>query len=206
MTHSNRKINRLTTTNEDTLGPYYPISLCDGDNMDMTKIRSGIVHQAQGEKIIIKGCVKDINGNHAHGCLLEFWQPNANGVYRTPLTEADEKTDPWFTGYARHRTSDGNFTLTTIKPGVNKDDENPRAPSITLTIFSDGITRVVTQLFFEGDPHNETDPLLLSIPKEMRNRLMMKALTRADDGTVIYNIEVRMAGENETPFFDDMMS
>ncbi len=206
MTHSDKKINSLTVTNEDTLGPYYPISLCDQDNMDMTKIRSGVVNEAQGKKIIIKGCVKDINGNHAHGCLLEFWQPNANGVYRTPITEASDKIDPWFTGYTRHRTSDGNFKLTTIKPGVDKDQESPRAPCITLTIFSDGITRVVTQLFFEGEPTNETDPLLLSLPKEMRERLMMKALTRTDDGTVVYNVEVRMAGDNETPFFDDLLS
>lgn len=206
MTHSNRKINQLTPTNEDTLGPYYPISLCDQDSMNMTKVRSGIVHEAMGEKIIIKGCVRDKNGSLAHGCLLEFWQPNANGVYRTPDTEAGEQIDPWFYGYARHRTVDGNFELKTIKPGVNDALDQPRAPNITLTIFSDGIMRVVTQLFFDDEESNQNDPLLLSIPKEFRKRLMMKAMTRADDGTVIYNIEIRMAGEDETPFFDDLLS
>ncbi|MBL4602716.1 MAG: protocatechuate 3,4-dioxygenase subunit alpha [Emcibacteraceae bacterium] len=206
MPHSDRKINQLKLTNEDTLGPYYPISLCDNDNMNMIKIHSGIVHKATGEKIIIKGCIKDKNGSLAHGCLLEFWQANEHGIYRSPDEENNDKIDPWFTGYARHRTMDGNFKLTTIKPGVNNDLDMPRAPNITLTIFSDGIMRLVTQLFFDGEESNETDPLLLSIPKEMRKRLLLKAMTRADDGTTIYNIEINMSGENETPFFDDLLS
>lgn len=206
MTYSNRKINQLKLTNEDTLGPYYPISLCDDDNMDMTKIRSGIIHKAQGEKIIIKGSIKDKNGSLAHGSLLEFWQANDQGIYRTPDEENNDKIDPWFTGYARHRTLDGNFELTTIKPGINNDLDTPRAPNITLTIFSDGIMRIVTQLFFDGEKSNETDPLLLSIPKEMRKRLMLKAMPKADDGTTIYNIDIIMSGENETPFFDDLLS
>ncbi|MBT5186107.1 MAG: protocatechuate 3,4-dioxygenase subunit alpha [Kordiimonadaceae bacterium] len=197
MTQAEAKSNLLIATNEDTVGPYYPISLCDNDSMDLTVIRSGIVHEPEGEKIIINGCVTDINGELANGSLLEFWQPNAAGIYRTPNNENHELIDPWFVGYARHRTKDGNFTLTTIKPGSSGD----RAPNITLTIFSDGIMRIVTQLFFEGEPANETDPLLLSIPEEMRSRLMIK---KTDDGT--YNINVIMAGDNETPFFDDLLS
>ncbi|HPF47127.1 MAG: hypothetical protein KDF58_01380 [Alphaproteobacteria bacterium] len=206
MTHSNAKINRLTPTNEDTLGPYYPISLCDNDSMDMTEIRRGIILEPRGEKIVIEGCIKDINGNLANGCLLEFWQANADGVYRTPLTETHPKLDPWFNGYARHRTKDGNFSLKTIRPGVNTDLDHPRAPNITLTIFSDGIMRVVTQLFFDGDPANENDPLLLSIDKNLRERLLMKPAGETDNGLKIYKIDIIMAGDNETPFFDDLLS
>jgi len=197
MTQSSGKSNRLIATNEDTLGPYYPISLCDEDSMDLTEIRTGIHFEPVGEIIIINGCVKDINGKLANGALLEFWQANANGLYRTPDNEAHPELDPWFTGYARERTLDGNFTLTTIKPGISAN----RAPNITLTIFSDGIMRVVTQLFFEGEPSNEMDPLLLSIPEDMRERLMIK---KSADNT--YNIEIIMAGDNETPFFDDLLS
>lgn len=197
MTQSSGKSNRLIATNEDTLGPYYPISLCDNDSMDMTAVRSGIIHKPKGEKITITGSVKDINGNLANGVLLEFWQPNAAGVYRRPDTETHPDLDPWFTGYARTRSKDGNFTLTTIKPGKSGD----RAPNITLTIFSDGIMRVVTQLFFEGDPANATDPLLLSIPEDLRDRLMIKST-----GENSYETQIIMAGENETPFFDDLLS
>ena len=191
------KSNLLTATNEDTLGPFYPISLCDNDSMDLTVIRSGIIYKPVGEKIIISGCVRDINGKLANGCLLEFWQANANGVYRTPDNETHEMLDLWFNGYARHRTGDGNFTLTTIKPGPC----GKRAPNITLTVFSDGIMRLVTQLFFEDEAANETDPLLLSIPEELRQRLMIKKT-----GNNEYSIEIIMAGENETPFFDDLLS
>lgn len=197
MTHSNKKINRLTPTNEDTIGPYYPISFCDGDSIDMTTTKNGIIFVPEGEKITISGCVKDINGNLANGCLLEFWQANAKGAYRTPDNIADPDIDPWFTGYGRYRTMDGNFTLTTIKPGAS----DGRAPNITLTIFSDGIMRVVTQLFFENEPANEDDPLLQSIPEQVRDRLMIKKV-----GENEYSIEIIMAGENETPFFDDLLS
>ena len=206
MTQSSGKSNRLIATNEDTLGPYYPISLCDNDSMDLTAIRSGIIHKPLGKKIVINGCIKDINGNLANGCLLEFWQPNSAGVYRRPDTETHPKLDPWFTGYARHRTKDGNFTLTTIKPGVDEDLETPRAPNITLTIFSDGIMRVVTQLFFADEESNENDPLLLSIDEELRDRLMIKPDGEDAEGNKKYKIEIIMAGENETPFFDDFLS
>lgn len=206
MTHSNKKINRLTPTNEDTLGPYYPISFCDDDTMDMTKIRSGIINEARGEKIIIHGSIIDKYDRLANGALLEFWQPNDDGIYRTPETEAHPKIDRWFYGYNRCRTTDGNFTLKTIKPGIDKEQVTPRAPNITVTIFSDGIMRVVTQLFFENDPNNESDPLLLSVPNEMRTRLMLKQSGKNEDGLSIYEIKIKMAGDNETPFFDDLLS
>lgn len=206
MTHSNKKINRLTPTNEDTLGPYYPMSFCDDDSMDMTKIRSGIINEARGDKIIINGSVIDKYGALAHGALIEFWQSNADGIYRTPETERHPKIDRWFYGYNRCRTGAGDFTLKTIKPGVDETLDTPRAPNITVTIFSDGIMRVVTQLFFENDPNNEKDPLLLSIPEEQRSRLMLKQNGKFEDGSTIYEIEIKMAGDNETPFFDDLLS
>lgn len=197
MTHSNKKINRLTPTNEDTIGPYYPISFCDGDSIDMTTTKNGIIFEPDGEKITVTGCVRDINGNLANGVLLEFWQANAKGVYRTPDNINDPDIDPWFTGYGRYRTPDGNFILKTIKPGKCGD----RAPNITLTIFSDGIMRVVTQLFFENDPANDQDPLLQVVPEDLRERLMIKKAGKNE-----YSIEIIMAGENETPFFDDLLS
>lgn len=198
MTYSNKEINRLTPTNEDTVGPYYPPSLCENNNsLDMTNIRSGIVFKPLGEKITIKGCVKDIDGKLSNGCLLEFWQPNSQGFYYRPDTESHEMVDPWFTGYTRHRTKDGNFSLTTIKPGV----ADGRAPNITVTLFSDGIMRLVTQLFFADEKSNSDDPLLLSIPEELRERLMINKVAHNE-----YEIEIIMAGNNETPFFDDLLS
>lgn len=197
MTHSNQKINRLTPTNEDTIGPYYPISFCDDDSIDMTTAKNGIIFKPEGDQITVNGCVKDIHGKLANGVLLEFWQANSKGVYRSPDNISNPDIDPWFTGYGRYRTMDGRFTLKTIKPG----SVNGRAPNITLTIFSDGIMRVVTQLFFDKDPANDSDPLLQSIPENLRDRLMIKKTADND-----YEIEIIMAGENETPFFDDLLS
>ena len=76
-----------------------------------------------------------------------------------------------------------------------------RAPNITVTLFSDGIMRLVTQLFFADEKSNSDDPLLLSIPEELRERLMINKVAHNE-----YEIEIIMAGNNETPFFDDLLS
>ena len=75
-----------------------------------------------------------------------------------------------------------------------------------LTIFSDGIMRVVTQIFFEDETANKDDPLLQSLPKELRSRLIAKHDDETVDGNKIYKIDIIMSGENETPFFDDLLS
>lgn len=206
MAHSNPKSNLLPVTNEDTLGPYYPIPFCDQDSLDLTCYHPGLIYKPQGEKIIIKGRLLDRHGKLANGALLEFWQANANGIYRTPDNEISDLIDPYFSGYARHRTPDGSFELITIKPGINKQDKCPRAPNITLTIFSDGIMRLVTQFFFDDEGANDQDPVLLSLPDHLRGRLMAKFDGKDNDGCKIYKIDVIMAGDNETPFFDDLLS
>jgi protocatechuate 3,4-dioxygenase alpha subunit len=206
MTYSKTKSNLLTATNEDTVGPYYPISLSNQASMDLTTTQMGIKYKAQGQKIVLKGTIIDRYDQLAHGSLLEFWQPNANGIYRTPDTETHAFLDPWFIGHTRYRTPDGRFELTTVKPGICQQMEQPRAPNITLTIFSDGIMRVVTQIFFEDESTNKDDPLLQSLPKELRSRLIAKYDGQTEDGNKTYKIDIRMSGEKETPFFDDLSS
>jgi protocatechuate 3,4-dioxygenase beta subunit len=194
--------NTFLPTNEDTSGPYFPIYFRDESLEDLTQVDAGLVANATGKHIILRGNVFDRHGNLANGAILEFWQANAKGVYRTPSTVADPDIDPWFHGYGRLRSNTGEYSLRTIMPGASGD----RAPNITITLFSDGISRIVTQMFFPDDILNKTDSLLTSLDEGDQNRLIAKHDGRTADGAEVYLFDIVMAGENETPFFDDLES
>jgi protocatechuate 3,4-dioxygenase beta subunit len=197
-----QRANALLPTNEDTCGPYFPIYFADDTLEDLTRIHPGVVAGASGQHIILRGRVLDRHGSLAHGVVMEFWQANAKGVYRTPETEGHPDIDPWFHGYGRLCSRGGDYSFRTIMPGPGPG----RAPNITVTLFSDGINRIVTQIFFAGHPANEGDPLLQELDPEDRARLMARRHGTAADGAEIYRLDIVMAGENETPFFDDIES
>lgn len=201
MKQESRK-NSLLPTNEDTCGPYFPIYFRDESLEDMTRLDPGVVSSASGEHIILRGRVLDRHGDLANGAILELWQANAKGVYRTPATGDDPDIDPWFTGYGRQRSATGEYSFRTIRPG----SAGNRAPNITVTIFSDGISRIVTQVFFDGAEENESDPLLTALDADDQRRLMACHDGRTVDGAEVYLFDIVMAGPNETPFFDDFES
>lgn len=194
--------NALPPTNEDTVGPYFPIYFRDPQLEDLTRLDAGVVAGPEGQHIILRGRLFDRHGQLANGAIVEFWQANAKGVYRTPATEGHADLDPWFDGYGRLRSDTGAFDFRTILPGAS----DGRAPNITLTIFSDGISRVVTQVFFEGQSANETDPLLAALDEADRAKLIARHDGRTGDGAEVYVIDIIMAGDGETPFFDDFES
>lgn len=194
--------NKCPPTNEDTCGPYFPIYFGDESLEDLTRFGPGVVAGPTGQQIILRGRVLDRHGNLANGVVMEFWQANAKGVYRTPATAEDPDLDPWFNGYGRLRSDSGAYQFRTILPGAAPG----RAPNITITLFSDGINRIVTQMFFDGAAENATDPLLQALPAEERPRLMARHDGRTADGAEVYLFDIVMAGENETPFFDDLES
>ena len=197
-----QQLNVLLPTNEDTTGPYYPIYFRDEGWEDLTQIHPGVIAGPKGKQILLRGRILDRNGNLANGVLLEFWQANAKGIYRNPSSENHPDLDPWFDGYGRLRSITGEYSFRTIFPGASKD----RAPNITLTIFSDGINRIVTQIFFGNQKANETDPLLATLNDQDKERLIAKYDGSSSDGTDVYTHDIIMAGDNETPFFDDFLS
>jgi protocatechuate 3,4-dioxygenase beta subunit len=197
----NKQSDLLKPTNEDTVGPYFPINFSDPLLEDLSRFESGITAQPQGDPIILKGRLIDRFGELANGTLVEFWQANAKGVYRSPKHEGNSDIDPWFWGYGRLRTESGEFEFKTIMPGPCAG----RAPNITITLFSDGISRIVTQIFFADQAGNATDPLLQSLSYEDRAKLSARHEGESDCGSKIYTIDIVMAGENEIPFFDDLI-
>lgn len=193
--------NLLPATNEDTCGPYFPIYFADPALEDLTRFDPGVVGAAAGTAIILRGRVLDRHGELANGAVLEFWQANAKGVYRTPATDGHEDIDPWFHGYGRMRTASGAYEFRTILPGAAPG----RAPNITITIFSDGINRIVTQVFFDGQAGNDSDPVLQAVGDDAP-KLIARHDGRTASGAEVYVFDIVMAGPGETPFFDDLES
>ncbi|MEO0681273.1 MAG: hypothetical protein AAF192_12770 [Pseudomonadota bacterium] len=189
--------NRLPLTCEDTVGPYYPLPFLDGDRMDLTRVHPGLAIRPAGEARVLAGRVLDRHGALAHGVLLEFQQADPAGAIRGP--GGDGGVDPWFEGVARCRT-DGTFRLRTLRPGPVAPE---RAPHVTLTIFSDGFARLVTQIFFGGEAANAADPVLASLDPQEAARLVAAPTGEAEDGAPVYALDIVLAGEGETPFFDD---
>lgn len=201
--------NRLAPLAEDTVGPYYPYSFLDGDRSDLTRLHHGLSVGPEGPKIVLRGRLLDSDGAIVEDALVELWQANAAGILRTPDGDGHPLLDPFFDGFGRLITTAEPFAFKTVKPGaILADDGTPaRAPHVTLTIFSDGITRLVTQVFFDDEiAANRTDPLLASLSAELRDRLVAKRLETSPEGTALYEIAIVMRGPGETPFFDDLSS
>ena len=194
--------NGFLPTNEDTSGPYFPIYFQDESLEDLTRFGPGVVANASGTAIVLKGRIIDRHGDPANGAVLEFWQANAKGVYRTPATRDHVDLDPWFDGYGRLRAHSGEYSFRSVMPGAS----GSRAPNITITVFSDGISRIVTQMFFPGEAANDDDPVLNALDSRDRSRLIATHDGRTGDGAEVYLFDIVMAGENETPFFDDLES
>ena len=184
-------------TPEATVGPFYPgVFALNQMPRDLSTVAPVLAHRPQGQRIRLSGRFLDGNGRSVPSLIIEFWQANAQGRYRHPLDPSEGDLDPQFDGFARVRTTDdGVYTLTTIKPGAH----GKRAPHFRMTIFASGIDRLVTQVFFDDEPLNATDPVLNCIADPwVRSRLVARRGVEGD-----YTLEIIMRGERETPFFDD---
>ncbi|MFA9441416.1 protocatechuate 3,4-dioxygenase subunit beta [Uliginosibacterium sp. sgz301328] len=132
----------------------------EGDN-DLTAGHAG---QPQGERIIVTGRVLDENGRPVPHTLVELWQANAAGRYRHAVDNHDAPLDPNFTGNGRTITdANGRYRFVTIKPGAYpwRNHYNAWRPQhIHFSVFGPAFaTRLVTQMYFPGDPLLPYDPI-----------------------------------------------
>jgi protocatechuate 3,4-dioxygenase beta subunit len=129
-----------------------------------------IVHRGEpiGERMIITGRIIDGDGRPVVGQLVEIWQANAGGRYIHQRDQHPAPLDPNFTGSGRCLTgSDGSYEFTTIKPGPYpwKNHRNAWRPAhIHFSLFgTDFAQRIITQMYFPGDPLFALDPIYQSI-------------------------------------------
>jgi len=135
---------------------------------DLTTMSTG---EPLGERMIVEGRVLDADGHPVIGQLVEVWQANAGGRYRHKRDRHPAPLDPHFTGAGRCLTDqEGGYRFTTIKPGAYpwRNHENAWRPAhIHFSLFGPAFTqRLVTQMYFPGDPLMPLDPIFNAIPDE----------------------------------------
>jgi protocatechuate 3,4-dioxygenase beta subunit len=164
-----------------------------------------------GERILVHGRVLDEYGRPVRGALVEVWQANAAGRYRHKVDQHNAPLDPNFSGGGRIITEDdGRYSFRTIKPGAYPwgNHFNAWRPAhIHFSLFGAGIlSRLVTQMYFPGDPLQPLDPIFNSIADA---RARERLISRFDyDKTepafaLAYEFNIVLRGDLDTPFEED---
>ncbi len=162
---------------------------------------------AQGQRIIVAGCVTNESGQPVPDTMIELWQANAAGRYRHPGDQHDAPLDPHFHGAGRVFTdAGGQYRCLTIRPGSYpwRNHANAWRPShIHFSLFGRGFAeRLITQMYFEGDPLLTLDPIFSSVPdREARERLVGRftmGLTEPDWAHG-YRFDIVLRGKCATP-------
>jgi protocatechuate 3,4-dioxygenase beta subunit len=157
-------------------GPAFGERAVEESDADLTRQHDG---EPLGERIIVSGRVLDEDGRPVRGALVEVWQANAAGRYRHDVDRHPAPLDPNFTGAGRVLTDDdGGYSFVTVKPGAYPwgNHENAWRPAhIHFSVFGRAFTqRLVTQMYFPGDPLLELDPIFHAV-RDPRARALLLA-------------------------------
>ena len=159
-----------------------------------------------GERIVVTGRVIDERGRPLRHTLVELWQCNAAGRYVHEVDTHDAPLDPNFLGAGRTLTDgEGRYRFLTIKPGAYPWGNHPNAwrPNhIHFSLFGEHFaSRLVTQMYFPGDPLLELDPIYRSTPPGVRERLVAHFdLAATQPGFALgYVFDIVLRGALQTP-------
>jgi len=167
----------IPQTVSELTGPVFGHASVRASDADLTA--QGLA-PSLGERIIVHGRVLDERGKPVPHTLVEVWQANAAGRYRHAVDRHDAPLDPHFTGAGRCITdADGRYRFVTIKPGAYPwgNHHNAWRPAhIHFSLFGPCfLTRLVTQMYFPGDPLFPFDPIFNSVPDAAaRERMIAK--------------------------------
>jgi protocatechuate 3,4-dioxygenase beta subunit len=194
----------VPSTLTELTGPAYGESAIGELDSDLTRQHDG---QPLGERIVVSGRVLGQDGRPLRGQLVEIWQANAAGRYRHAVDTHDAPLDPNFSGGGRCVTDDdGWYRFTTVRPGSYPWGNHPNAwrPNhIHFSLFGRAFTeRLVTQMYFPGDPLFEFDPIYNSIPDPAARELLVSrfdlGLTQPD-WALGYRWDIVLGGRGATP-------
>ncbi|MFC1432397.1 protocatechuate 3,4-dioxygenase subunit beta [Streptacidiphilus sp. N1-3] len=158
-------------------GPVFGLTDVTELDADLTRQYAG---EPLGERITVSGRVLDRAGRPVRGQLVEIWQANASGRYAHQRDQHPAPLDPHFGGVGRCLTDDqGGYSFTTVKPGAYpwRNHENAWRPAhIHFSLFGAAFAqRLVTQMYFPGDPLFRHDPILQSVTDDAaRERLVAR--------------------------------
>jgi len=198
---------RLPHTVTEVTGPDLRGEFSDPTTADLTQQHSG---QPIGERIIVSGRVLDENGRPLRNTPIEIWQANACGRYMHKRDQHDAPLDPNFSGSGRTLTdSNGGYKFITIKPGSYPwgNHYNAWRPAhIHFSLFGPAfVTRLITQMYFPGDPLLPYDPIFnCTADEKARNRLISHFDWEnvRPDWCLAYRFDIVLRGRDETPLED----
>jgi protocatechuate 3,4-dioxygenase beta subunit len=196
----------IPETLSELSGPVFGHERLGPLDWDLTRNSAVAGGEAQGERIIVTGRVMDEDGRPVRNHLIEVWQANAAGRYRHKVDQHDAPLDPNFNGGGRVMTDDeGRYRYVSIKPGPYpwRNHHNAWRPShIHLSIFGPTIaSRLVTQMYFPGDPLFPFDPIFNSVPAEARERLISRFsldITKPE-WAIGFEFDIVLRGPKQTP-------
>jgi protocatechuate 3,4-dioxygenase beta subunit len=176
----------------------------EGDE-DLTRGGAG---EPLGERIFVHGQVVEDDGRPVPGALVEVWQANAAGRYAHAVDRHPAPLDPNFEGVGRCLTdAEGRYRFVTVKPGPYPwgNHHNAWRPAhIHFSLFGRAFAqRLVTQMYFPGDPLFAFDPIFNSVRDPGARERLVAAfdLDAAEpDRALAYRWDIVLRGREETPF------
>jgi protocatechuate 3,4-dioxygenase, beta subunit len=191
-------------TLSELTGPLYGRdSVLDGE-ADLTRQHAG---EPLGERIIVEGAVLGEDGRPVPDTLVEIWQANAAGRYIHASDQHPAPLDPNFTGAGRAVTdAAGRYRFVTVKPGAYpwRNHHNAWRPAhIHFSLFGPSfLSRLVTQMYFEGDPLFLLDPMLKCMPDDRARALLVGHLDLSitkPEWALGYRFDIVLRGREATP-------
>ena len=181
---------------------------------DIGQLDADLIHNfasdgdAIGERIIIHGQVLDENAKPVPNALIEIWQANAGGRYRHLKDGYLAALDPNFGGCGRTLTgADGGYAFHTIKPGAypwRNHGNNWRPAHVHFSVFGRAFgQRLITQMYFEGDPLIPHCPIYNAVPDQRAREDLVATLdlngSRPFD-SIAYRFDIILRGQRQTLF------
>jgi protocatechuate 3,4-dioxygenase, beta subunit len=191
-------------TLSEITGPLFGNDDISAGDDDLTRQHKG---EPLGERIVVSGRVLDENGRPVAGTLVEIWQANAAGRYPHASDQHNAPLDPNFSGAGRTLTdAQGRYRFITIRPGEYpwRNHYNAWRPAhIHFSLFGPAfLTRMITQMYFPGDPLLAYDPMFACIANEAaRNRLVsiLDWESTIPEQALGYRFDIVLRGRDETP-------
>jgi protocatechuate 3,4-dioxygenase beta subunit len=194
----------LPATETELTGPAFGDGAVGELDHDLTRQHAG---EPLGERIVVTGRVVERDGRPVRKALVEIWQANAAGRYAHPVDQHPAPLDPNFTGAGRCLTDDeGRYRFVTVRPGAYPWRNHPNAwrpAHIHLSLFGRAFTsRLVTQMYFPGDPLSPYDAILNSVRDPgARQRLIceLDLDVTEPEWALGYRFDVVLGGPAATP-------
>ncbi|HET9904132.1 MAG TPA: protocatechuate 3,4-dioxygenase subunit beta [Xanthobacteraceae bacterium] len=194
----------LPHTLSETTGPVYGHETVRPEDADLTRQHAG---EPLGERIIVHGYVLDEDARPVADTLVEVWQANACGRYRHLVDQHPAPLDPNFTGAGRAVTDEkGYYRFVTVKPGAYPWRNHPNAwrpAHIHFSLFGHAfVQRLVTQMYFPGDPLLPFDPISNAIEDSAARA---RTIARFDlensipEWALCYRFDIVLRGRHQTP-------